>query len=426
MMGDSKYSTRTDLLHAKKTGETPPISKSTQIIFDRGHETEASIRPHIEKLLGEELYPVTATSEDCADLLASFDGINMLETIVFEHKLWNEDLAESVRAEKLPLHYVWQLEQQLLVSGAEKAVFVVSDGTPEKMVHMDYYPQPGMAMKLLQGWDQFSIDLDEFTPKPKVEKITPAAIDNLPSLIVEITGAIKKTNLAQYRQGAFAFIDQINTTLRTDEDFSTAESTVKFCTHTEKMLDKVKHKALSQAPDIETFFATLEEIKAAVREKRLVLDKLIKTQKSTIKTVLIIAANTALDNHIELLEKQIHPELLPHSVFDFSAIIKGKRNLLSMQDACDTALANEKIRLNNLVGEILEQQELKALEPVVEPETTEKQAVFIAGQMIKPIFFPPAWSDIFPADELHELEYDSAGNQYQLEAVIRRTIIINA
>mgnify|MGYP006185947583 CR=1 FL=1 len=36
------------------------------------------------------------------------------------------DFAADVRAGDLDAHYYWQLEQQLLVSGAEKVIFVCS------------------------------------------------------------------------------------------------------------------------------------------------------------------------------------------------------------------------------------------------------------------------------------------------------------
>ncbi|MFT0547892.1 hypothetical protein ACMHYO_16375 [Allopusillimonas ginsengisoli] len=48
------------------------------------------------------------------------DGLTMLGDIVFEHKLWNEELAEQVRAGNLDPHYYWQLEQQLYVAEASR------------------------------------------------------------------------------------------------------------------------------------------------------------------------------------------------------------------------------------------------------------------------------------------------------------------
>jgi len=78
----------------------------------------------------------------------------MLGETLFEHKLWNESLVAQVRAKELAPHYYWQLEQQLLVSGAECVIVVCSDGTDENFVSMEYRP----AAQLVEGWKQFEAD----------------------------------------------------------------------------------------------------------------------------------------------------------------------------------------------------------------------------------------------------------------------------
>ena len=148
MMGASKYQTRTDLLTMKKTGITPEVTQAQQYIFDKGHATEALARPLVEVMIGEELYPVVGTD---GNLLASMDGATMLGETLFEHKLWNESLVAQVKAGELDPHYYWQLEQQLLVSGAERVIFVCSDGTAENFVHMEYRPVAGRAAQLVEG-----------------------------------------------------------------------------------------------------------------------------------------------------------------------------------------------------------------------------------------------------------------------------------
>ena len=95
MMGMSKYQTRTDLLAQKKTGITPDVTPSQQLIFDKGHATEALARPLTEALIDEELYPIVGTN---GNLLASMDGATMLGETLFEHKLWNESLVAHVKA----------------------------------------------------------------------------------------------------------------------------------------------------------------------------------------------------------------------------------------------------------------------------------------------------------------------------------------
>ena len=131
MMGSSKYQSRDELLYQKATGIGREVTDAEQALFDRGHRAEAAARRIVEDMLGQDLYPVTAVSDEDDRLLASLDGCTIDEATLYEHKLWSEGLAAQVRARDLEPHYYWQLEQQLLVVGAEKVIFVCSDGTPE-------------------------------------------------------------------------------------------------------------------------------------------------------------------------------------------------------------------------------------------------------------------------------------------------------
>ena len=182
MMGASKNQSRDELLYQKATGIVPEVTEAKQALFDRGHRAEAAARRIVEDMLGQDLYPVTAVSDEDDRLLASLDGCTIDEATLYEHKLWSEGLAAQVRARDLEPHYYWQLEQQLLVVGAEKVIFVCSDGTPEKFVSMEYRPVPGRADALRAGWDQFAADLAAYEPPaaaaPKATGRTP---ENLPA-----------------------------------------------------------------------------------------------------------------------------------------------------------------------------------------------------------------------------------------------------
>ena len=40
------------------------IDDAAQAQFDRGHEVEPALRAYAERILGEDLYPITATGDD--------------------------------------------------------------------------------------------------------------------------------------------------------------------------------------------------------------------------------------------------------------------------------------------------------------------------------------------------------------------------
>lgn len=183
MMGKSKYQKRDDLLQLKKTGVQKEVSDFTQRLFDRGHESEEMARPLAESIVGDELYSSTGSAEIYGQsLLASFDGITMDGTIIWEHKLWNEKLAQSMEDGKIEQHYLWQIAQQLLVSGADKCLFMTSDGTednqawcwvrPSGIFDKKSLPLDAMIglgglgekweIELLEGWNNFKDDLEDY------------------------------------------------------------------------------------------------------------------------------------------------------------------------------------------------------------------------------------------------------------------------
>lgn len=340
MMGTSKYQSRTDLLIAKKTGITPDVTPSQQFIFDKGHTTEAIARPLIEALIGEELYPIVATE---GNLLASMDGATMLVDTLFEHKLWNESVVAQVKAGDLAPQYYWQLEQQLLVSGAERVIFVCSDGTPENFVHLEYRPVAGRAAQLIEGWKQFEADLANFEMADAPSIVVGKTPDELPALRIELTGMVTASNLKVFEDSALAVIDSVKTTLSTDQDFADAKKAVKWCGDVEEAVAVAKKQALSQTQSIDELFSSLDRISAHARETRLKVDKLVKAQELLVKTNIKQKAELALADHIAAINKTLGQVTLPHVVSDFAGAMKNKRTIASLQDAVDTELARAKI-----------------------------------------------------------------------------------
>jgi len=340
MMGASKYQTRTDLLTMKKTGITPEVTQAQQYIFDKGHATEALARPLVEVMIGEELYPVVGTD---GNLLASMDGATMLGETLFEHKLWNESLVAQVKAGELDPHYYWQLEQQLLVSGAERVIFVCSDGTAENFVHMEYRPVAGRAAQLVEGWKQFEADLanHEMAEAPSI--IVGKAPDELPALRIELTGMVTASNLKVFEDSALAVIDSVKTTLQTDQDFADAKKAVKWCGDVEEAVAVAKKQALSQTQSIDELFSSLDRISAHARETRLKVDKLVKAQELLVKTNIKQKAEQALADHVAAINKTLGRVTLPAVAADFAGAMKNKRTIASLQDAVDTELARAKI-----------------------------------------------------------------------------------
>jgi len=351
MLGLSKYQSRNDLLKQKATGIAEEITPAKQKIFDQGHTAEAMARPLAEEIIGSELFPCTASSCEYEGVLSSFDGVDMMETIVWEHKLFNNALATAITSNEVPDTHWPQLEQQLLVSGADKAMLMCSDGTSENMAYTWYTSIPERRQQLIYGWSQFNKDLADYEHKEIAIDATGTAPDALPSLHIEVKGMVTASNLNEFKANAMTVIGGIKTDLKTDGDFADADKTAKWLKGVEDKLEQAKEAALSQTADIDAMFKTIDTIKEEARSKRLDLGKKVKSQKENIKSKIVLDAKTKLSEFIEGINKLLDYGLPPIAA-DFAGAIKGKRTIESLHNAVDTELANAKIEANNIADRI--------------------------------------------------------------------------
>lgn len=353
MLGVSKYQSRTDLLRQKALGTEPTVDAGTQARFDAGHAAEATAREMAEDILGEELYPATVTNTvDGVPLLASLDGLTMDESTVWEHKLWSESLAKQIAAGELDQMYTAQIEQQLLVTGAGKCLFMASDGTAAKYAWMWYHPNQKLRAEVITGWKQFRAELADYRPTEPLNVLQAAAIDDLPVLAIQISGTVTASNLVPWREAVVARIAAINTDLQTDQDFADADHMVKFLDDGEKRLDLVKSQAQAQAADIDAVFRAIDQIKAEMRTKRLTLDKLVKARKDSIRVEIMQAAQANLAEHVATLNAAIGHHFMPAQQADFAGAMRGKKSISSLRDAVDTELARAKIAASEVATRI--------------------------------------------------------------------------
>jgi len=243
MMGASKYRTRADLIRERATGIVPEVDAATQRLFDRGHAAESEARQYAEARIREELYPVIlARDVDGLRLSASLDGQTMDGATVWEHKLFSESLAAQVLAGELEPHYYWQLEHQLLVSGAERVIFTTSDGTAENSESMEYRAVPGRAEALIAGWKQFQADVAAYVPAAAPTPVTAAPVEGFGTLSLRVEGRVLASNLDAFRADADAFIARLPapSELQSDQDFADAENAVKACADAESRIKSAK------------------------------------------------------------------------------------------------------------------------------------------------------------------------------------------
>lgn len=357
MMGCSPYKTRDQLIAELATGIVPDVDVATQAVFDAGHRFEELARPLAEQIIGEELAPLVGSD---GKFSASFDGLTLMEDTGFEHKSLNKALREAMfddcTGADLPMVYRVQMEQQCMVSGAQRILFMASKWDSDTLVeerHCWYEPDHTLRAEIVAGWAQLEKEVAAYKPAPAAPApVVGRTPENLPALLIQVSGAVTASNLGEFKDHALAVLGGINRDLKTDQDFATAESTVKWCTDVESRLAAAKDHALSQTATIEEVFRNIDDISAEARRVRLELDKLVKARKEEIRTEIATSGVAALREHIASLNARLGKPYMPTVPSDFAGAIKGKRTVDSLRSAVNDELARAKIAANEIADRI--------------------------------------------------------------------------
>jgi putative phage-type endonuclease len=354
-LGKSKYTNRSDLLLQKHTGTEKEVDAFTQGLFDQGHAAEAAARLIAEEIVGSDLYPVTATDEvDGLRLLASLDGVTMDEETIWEHKLYNAELAAAVATGTLDAHYTIQMDQQLLVSGAKKCLFMTSDGTRENMAWCWYEPNREHFDALVAGWKQFTKDLAVFELPEAKSTVVAEAVQALPVVSVQISGKIDvRENFTVFEVALREFLE--NKLIRepqTDQDFADLDLQIKAMKKAEETLNAAEAMMLAQIQSVDEAKRQKDMLAKLVRDNRLMAEKLLASEKERRRAERVMAAIKSFQDHVAELQREIRSVVFKVEVPDFTGAIKGLKTLASIQDKLDTALANGKIAADQQAADI--------------------------------------------------------------------------
>jgi predicted phage-related endonuclease len=352
-MGFSPYKTRSQLLREKATGLAPEVDPSTQYRFDKGHKAEAAARPNIEAMIGEELFPATAISDD-GYLSASFDGITMCEDFFWENKLFNQTLAAYIESNNdLPDSHWPQVEQQFMISKADKCLFTLCDEQGEVKTKLAYQARPERQQAVLAAWAQYDEELANYQHTEVKEMPTAEITIDLPALFVHARGEITTHNMDEF---GIALADRLAETraivLLTDQDFSNAKAAAKKFRDTAKAIAVSKEQMLAQTETIGEAARKMDAWAKDLNATALQLEKDVEREDKNKKEAMLLAGKNAYAEHIASLESRISPIRLNLPAPGFVEAIKGRRNYASMQDAIDTALANAKIAANDAADKI--------------------------------------------------------------------------
>jgi len=353
MLGFSPYKTRSQLIHEMATGAVQEHDAATQRRFDDGHRFEALARPLAEKIIGKDLYPVVGT---LGKYSASFDGLDMMEEDAFEHKSLNDSLRASIRQQGgnandfLAPAYRVQMEQQLMVSGANRVLFMASKWDGETLVeerHCWYTPDLELRAKIVAGWEQFEKDVAAYVPAEAAAPVVAAPQLGLPAVSIQVNGSIALVdNLDKFGLALKAYVEGINKKPETDQDFADLESSVKTLKSAEEALDAAESGALAQTDSIDAMRKTVALYRDLARTNRLLIEKLVKAEKENRRTAIVSEAVAELITHVHKCNDRIGRAYMPSITGDFAGVVKGLKSLDSMKDKVATELARCKIAAN--------------------------------------------------------------------------------
>jgi len=161
-------------LWAEKTGRAQPQAPTAAM--EHGTRMEPAARAAYEERTGLVMEPLVLVDGENS---ASVDGMTLDGRLILEVKCPAKGKAsalwQAVSSGEVPEHYRWQLQHQLMVSGAELAhlfVFVEDDA-----VLLEHAPDRESWNVLRQAWDEFMQFVNSDTPPPLTDRDTVVRAD---------------------------------------------------------------------------------------------------------------------------------------------------------------------------------------------------------------------------------------------------------
>ena len=139
--------------------------------MQRGTDLEPVARAAYERQTGRVMQPLVVVDGEYS---ASLDGMTFGGERIVEIKCpvkgKGSTLWKTVEAGQLPEHYQWQVQHQLLVTGATIANVFVFDGT--EGILLEIAPEPDKWPRIRSAWDEFMRCVTEAQAPPLTDRDT--------------------------------------------------------------------------------------------------------------------------------------------------------------------------------------------------------------------------------------------------------------
>ena len=164
-------------------------------------------------------------------------------------------------------------------------------------------------------------------------------------IILKIQSAIVASNIDDVAASVRAEVAKVNTDLKTDEDFATAEQQVKDFKAAEDAIKAAQEAALSEAADVKKLLDTTSEIIALLAKTRLDLDKQVKAQKAKVKEEITSRTRDGIHKALAGCDARLQAAMRKVLRIDeldgvLAEATKGKKTLAGLEKGCAEVLAN--------------------------------------------------------------------------------------
>jgi putative phage-type endonuclease len=166
VLGLSPYQTPYKLWQVRTGQASVPVTAA----MAHGTATEPAARAMYETRTGLVMQPLVLVDGEYS---ASLDGMTLDGRLIVEIKAPKSPesaLLKEARAGRVPVHVYWQIQHQLMVSGAELAHLYVYDGKTGFLIEQPAEPDSWPTIR--SGWDEFLGYVRTGTPPPLCEHDT--------------------------------------------------------------------------------------------------------------------------------------------------------------------------------------------------------------------------------------------------------------
>lgn len=137
-------------------------------------------------------------------------------------------------------------------------------------------------------------------------------------LTISLTGEVRESNFEEWKDGLVERIHSVDATLSEDDDFSSANDSIRQFRDAELTLKKAKQTALEQAADINRLFDAVDAVAEETRQARLTLERKVRIRRQELKQR---ALQVHMDNNAATLDALTPAE---------QALFQDRASLLSL------------------------------------------------------------------------------------------------